>query len=63
MPSDSNEYIRFTSLQFTEDKEASLQDNNVDEIDAAVENLKYNHIVSNMWGGSQMAANHRRRNM
>ena len=35
----------------------------VDEIDAAVENLKYNHIVSNMWGGSQMAANHQRRNM
>ena len=52
MPSDSNEYIRFTSLQFTEDKEASLQDNNVDEIDAPAESLKYNHIVSNMWGGS-----------
>ena len=63
MPSDSNEYIRFISSQFAEDKEASLQDNNVDEIDAAVENLKYNHIVSNMWGGSQMAANHQRRNM
>ena len=52
MLSDSNEYIRFTSLQFTEDKEASLQGNNIDEIDAAAESLKYNHIVSNMWGSS-----------
>jgi hypothetical protein len=63
MPSDSNDYIRFTSFQFTEGKEASLQDNNVDEIDVAAESLKYHHIVRNMWGGSQMAANHRRRNM
>ena len=63
MPSDSNDYIRLTSSQFAEDKEASLQDTNVDEIDAAVDSLKYNHIVSNMWGGSQMAANHRRRDM
>ena len=57
------EYITFTWLQFTEDKDASLQDTNVDEIDAAAESLKYNHIVSNMWGGSQMAANLQRRNM
>ena len=63
MPSNSIEYIRLTSLQFLEDKEASLQDANVDEIDVAAESLKYNHIVSNMWGGSQMVANHRRRNM
>ena len=48
MPSDSNEYIRFTSLQFTENKESSLQDNNVDEIDAAADSLIYYHIVSNM---------------
>ena len=52
MPSDSNEYIRFTLLQFTEDKEASLQDTNIDELGAAADSLKYNHIVSNMWGGS-----------
>jgi hypothetical protein len=63
VPSDSNEYIRFTSSQFTAEKEASLQDNNVDEIDAAAESLKYNHIVSNMWGGSQMVAKGRRRDM
>jgi hypothetical protein len=63
MPSDSKEYIRFTSSQFTGDKEASLLDKNVDEIDAAAESLKYNHIVSNMWGGSQMAVSYRRRNM
>jgi hypothetical protein len=62
MPSDSNEYI-FTSSQFAEYKEASLQGTNVDEIDAAAESLKHNHIVSNMWGCSQMTANHRRRNM
>ena len=52
MPSNSNQYIRFTSLQFTEGKEVSLQDNNDDEIDAAAESLKYNHIVCNMWGDS-----------
>ena len=47
MPSDSNEYI-FTSSQFAEYKEAPLQGTNVDEIDAAAESLKHNHIVSNM---------------
>ena len=52
MPSDSNDYISFASFQFAKDKEASLQDTNVDEIDAAAESLKYNHIVSNMWGSS-----------
>ena len=31
MPSDSNEYIMFTSSQFTEDNKASLQDTNVDD--------------------------------
>ena len=49
MPSDTNEYISFTSSQFAEDKEASLQDTNVDEIDAAVESLIYGCIVSNVW--------------
>jgi hypothetical protein len=63
LPSASNKYISFTSSQFAEDKEASLQDTNIDEIDAAADSLKYNHIVSNMWGDSQMTANHRRRNM
>jgi hypothetical protein len=43
--------------------EACLQDFNIDEIYAAADSLMCNHIASNMWGGSQMTANHRRRNI
>ena len=50
MPSDSNEYISFTSSQCAEDNQASLQDTYVDEIDEAAERLKCGCVVCNMWG-------------